>query len=170
MFSLATLVATEPRMLNWTLVSTLMLQFAVYRDRRPLPPKPAFLSSIEVEATIQGEPLCDTPIFCPRFFSSENAPIVFFSPNLLVNENTFLKGFSSCPVETHLWLTPQILGRRESHREDTFSATILGGPGGLVVVGCSKTQGRLGKFEATKTYYEMIRYKFLGLFVDKQVG
>ena len=99
MFSLATLVTTEPRMLNWTLVSTLMLQFAVYRDRRPLPPKPAFLSSIEVEATIKGEPLCDTPIFCPLFFSSENAPIVFFSPNLLVNENTFLKGFSSCPVE-----------------------------------------------------------------------
>ena len=29
------------RMLNWSLVSTLMLQFAVYRDRRPLPAKPA---------------------------------------------------------------------------------------------------------------------------------
>lgn len=28
-------------MLNWSLVSTLMLQFAVYRDRRPLPAKPA---------------------------------------------------------------------------------------------------------------------------------
>ena len=68
-------------MLNWTLVSTLMLQFAVYRDRRPLPPKPAFLSSIEVEATIQGEPLCDTPIFCPLFFLPKvrNAPFFFFS-------------------------------------------------------------------------------------------
>lgn len=162
MFSLATLVATEPRMLNWTLVSTLMLQFAVYRDRRPLPPKPALLSSIEVEATIQGEPLCDIPIFCPLFFLPKTHH--FFFPNLLVNENTFLQGFSSCPVETHLGWIPQILGRRESHREDTFSATILGGPGGLVVVGCSKTHGRLGKFEATKTYYEMMRYKFFGSF------
>eukprot|EP00438_Fugacium_kawagutii_P004374 Skav214818 [mRNA] locus=scaffold1934:170511:189491:- [translate_table: standard] len=31
--------------LNWTLVSTLMLQFAVYRDRRPLPAKPASLGA-----------------------------------------------------------------------------------------------------------------------------
>jgi len=40
-------------MLNWTLVSTLMLQFAVYRDRRPLPPKPA---SSDVESPIEKIP------------------------------------------------------------------------------------------------------------------
>ncbi|CAJ1339366.1 unnamed protein product, partial [Effrenium voratum] len=32
-------------MLNWTLVSTLMLQFAIYRDSRPLPPKPTSAES-----------------------------------------------------------------------------------------------------------------------------
>lgn len=147
MFSLATFVTTEPRMLNWTLVSTLMLQFAVYRDRRPLPPKPAFLSSIArlksniwmAQSQFSGfrTPFKwhSTVFFC-QFCPKQNAP--FFFPNLLVNAHTFLKGFLMSGGNLSL-IEPQILGRRESHREDTFSATILRGPGGLVLVGCSKT-------------------------------
>ena len=63
-----------------------------------------------------------------------------------------------CPVNHHDLIGPEILRSREPHREDTFAATILGGPGEKNSGGwwcwMLKKKEVLGKFETTKTYTE----------------
>ncbi|CAE7227367.1 unnamed protein product, partial [Symbiodinium natans] len=52
-------------LLNFSLVSTLMLQFAIYRDTRPLPPKPQEIE-FEPESPIESMPT-------PKPFKRQNS-------------------------------------------------------------------------------------------------